>query len=799
MIKKIIIILGILMIVGTINAEGNQPTQQSNKLFLNPFYRASMTNGQNYTYNVTINPPDGLSSVSSAIISFDVYISPTVNFNIWVNDKSCNTPLYTISTTYAGAGQSRITFDCSNIITSSGIYTITLKPTSQNTGAITGWIDLTYSNNPIGTMTVHGTEYTSGQKGKIWIQLINASGSDLTNAVCYTDIYTPLSTEFLERGTMTNLNHDGIYYYDLIIPTRQGVYPVIATCYYTAGQSFNYGTQFSITNGTLNTGTIFDTKVLDANYLTTTESSAGTGDPRRYLADINFTNGTICANISESLFTGISIYWTGRWNSNLANDVITMWLWNYTSSKWIRLDNTITGAGTGSKSVSNSLSFNNITKAGFVNSTGSGLRLRFNDTVLADGSSSSFDYDYVAVSCDQLANPQWQTVKGSSELHVSNPELFTTDNGNYNITNQTLITHLVNGTNISEIYYTGIFTNKFTIESGTIADREVTIEYQGLHSIPCNSIISFYFVNDTGYYQLPFNTQRQTTEDHCSINFGWNLSTLTNYQFEAHARNVWESDLRSTNTGLGSIYPLIDGGCRLWQIVKGLPNYITPKNQSNEAYNYYYRACANFYDDFYWFNKTLQQSYIDKSQIVNEQTYVQYESDYISSKLAEDKLTVVSTYLLDNLGAVNDYSKLLIDNPLGDGLVNTTDQRYWANVSTLYQTWKLINDSCGTGTCKINSSNLNITVTATVNNTAISESVWTYNGTINSNIIVQFVNVIWSFSGTISTNILNSIGLSNWNSPSRNLTFTQDDTNYSKMAEQTWNYSNGKYVDGVLA
>jgi hypothetical protein len=91
----------------------------------------------------------------------------------------------------------------------------------------------------------------------------------------------------------------------------------------------------------------------------------------------------------------------------------------------------------------------------------------------------------------------------------------------------------------------------------------------------------------------------------------------------------------------------------------------------------------------------------------------------------------------------------------------------------------------------------NIVNNNSVNYTQVASSVWNYNGTISTNILTQFVTAVWNFSGTISTNILNLIGVANWNSPSRNLTLTQDGTNYSKVAEQTWNYS-AKYTNGVV-
>lgn len=416
---KILFICGFILLCLPQVLSLQESTQQYNKIFLNPFYRASMTNGANYTYNVSINPPDKVSSVTSAIISFDVYISPTVTFTLWVDNQACNNPTYVISTTFAGAGQSRITFDCSNVITKAGFYNIILRPTQQNTGTISGWVDLTYNNKPAGELKLHGTEYIVGDPAKVWLQLLETNQTPISNAVCYIDIYTPDAIEYVERALMTNMEHDGIYYYDLTAPSTIGVYPAIALCYYTAGQTYINTTSYKINNGAYVSGVIANTNVIDGVYLGWRENNTG-GANRQFDVEFNFTNGVLC-NISELLLTGVSFITTSRWQASGANDDTTMYVWNYTSSSWVTLPNKILEAGTGWKSVSNSFFTNNLTKLGIVNGSGTNIRFKFNNTNQTDGSSQTFDLDYLQVSCDQLTTPLAQQVMGSSEIHVSDP------------------------------------------------------------------------------------------------------------------------------------------------------------------------------------------------------------------------------------------------------------------------------------------------------------------------------------------------------------------------------------------
>lgn len=234
--KKIILISILSIFLLSFVCAQTQPTQQFNKIFLNPFYREFM-DPQDYNYTVTINPPDGFSDVVSAIVTFQIWLNPTVEFFLLVDGQECNTPSYEVHTTYAGAGEGTVFFDCSNIINQEGTYTITLIP-DDNTGAVTGWIDLTYMNNPKGDIDLLGTEYSPGDPGTIFLQLKDAQGSPVLSGACYLDIYNPLlngsHTYYLEDAPMIyDNNDDGLYYYDLTVPSVLGNYMLAAKCSYS--------------------------------------------------------------------------------------------------------------------------------------------------------------------------------------------------------------------------------------------------------------------------------------------------------------------------------------------------------------------------------------------------------------------------------------------------------------------------------------------------------------------------------------------------------------------------------------
>jgi hypothetical protein len=415
--KRLIILLGLVFIclVPFISAQ-QQPQEQTNKIFLNPFYRDSMSGNVNYTYTVNINPPDKISYVSSAIITFDMWINPTRTFTLWVNGKSCNNPSYTISTTYAGSGRAVIYYDCSNIINKAGTYNVTMR-TSGNIGASTSWIDLTYSNKPKGRVDVHGTEYTAGidKTAKNWVQLLNASNQEVNNGLCYISIFTPTHATYLSNALMTSSNDSGIYYYDYNVPVIPGVYPVIAECYYEASETEFYPTSIAINRGTAVFTNLDSAFEIDGNFFRYTEN---TPNPRR--VDLNWTfsaaNISACASVSELLLTSINIFVYGTLDS-VPNDDVTISIFNWTSNTWIDLPNKI-AEGAGYKSVSNVISTNNITKSGFYSAT-NGVKIRTTDTALTDTANNNFDVDKIFIGCDQLASPEWQDVKGSSEAHIT--------------------------------------------------------------------------------------------------------------------------------------------------------------------------------------------------------------------------------------------------------------------------------------------------------------------------------------------------------------------------------------------
>jgi len=232
MTKNKIILGSLIVLVFAISSFNVIAEQQlkTNRILVNPYYTENLDDGTVYDYTVDVNAPDGIQDVVSAIFTFKVYISPTTRFTMTVDGQSCVPPTFLVHTTYANAHLGEISFDCSNIITTEGVYDITME-TDDNTGAFWGWLDLSYISQKVMSAHVFGTEYNPGQNGTVFIQLLDDQKHPINDAACYLTAYYPDKSNLYDDVLMTYLtNSDGLYYYDLIIPSQLGVYMLSAGC-----------------------------------------------------------------------------------------------------------------------------------------------------------------------------------------------------------------------------------------------------------------------------------------------------------------------------------------------------------------------------------------------------------------------------------------------------------------------------------------------------------------------------------------------------------------------------------------
>ena len=379
-------------------------TQQYNKIYLNPFYVNSISAGGSVLFQTALNPPDRISSVTSAIIAFNAQINgQTQNFTLRVNGQACNPSSYAVATAFSTTGNIQFYFDCTNAMTRAGTYQVNLT-SSVATGAITGWLETTYMNDPSGNVKyVGGTDYWSGERATVFLQLQDTSGLSVNNASCNFDMYNTtnmLGTPIFNKQPMIFRGADGIYFYQFsTIGLPEGVYPLDAECTYNYDNFFYHAystTQF--VNWTTNAGLFVGGNPFALNLPDDSSYVEWSGSP-----NITFTISNVSANTTK-----IDLYWIS-WSG--ASRTYTFYAKNFTSG-----GQTVIGT-----MVSNSANDPNVkdlftvtlTPSNHVNSTGS-VQITI---VHGGGGSTGLWVDWITLKA--FKNTTYITeVKGSSEVHI---------------------------------------------------------------------------------------------------------------------------------------------------------------------------------------------------------------------------------------------------------------------------------------------------------------------------------------------------------------------------------------------
>jgi hypothetical protein len=390
-----------------------QPTQQYYKAPIIPLYRESMLVATNYSYTLAINPPDGISSITSAIISFNAQINgQTQNFTLWVNGQSCRNPSYYIATAFSATGNTQFYFDCSNRIMQGGTYNITIR-SAVATGVVSGWLDLTYINNPVGALDIMGTEYSPFDPATMFLQLKDAQGNPVQNGSCYLDVWYPLVNGthpyvVQDAPMLQAIGDDGLYYYDMTAPSILGVYMLSAKCSYIFNwvwiypetENIYYPIQ-QVNSGTWQGNSQILNSKTDALYERCDGSIA---QPCSANYTFNISTYGVITNI-----TNINVYFSGQ--SDTINRILVIAYWNGTS--FVNLTNTLTFTGTGLTvpSAYDEYLTNSVPISAIINNS---IKLRLSIA----GSQRSF-FNWLSLTVLSSAGTL-HDLKGSSEMHITN-------------------------------------------------------------------------------------------------------------------------------------------------------------------------------------------------------------------------------------------------------------------------------------------------------------------------------------------------------------------------------------------
>lgn len=594
-------------------------SQKYGKIYLDPFYRSGMNAGVVYQYNLTVDPPDGVSRVDSAIITLQAYINPTRTFSIWVDGVYCNTANYTVSTTYAGAGQGTMTFDCTNRITKAGRYNVTMLITGGNIGSATMWADLTYMNKPAGSIDVHGTEYYENDDGTLFIQVRDADGNAVSNASCAISIFYPnlpnqMHVAWIDKGAMMYLGRDGIYYYDFTTPPLSGLYMAEATCYYDTDQYYYYSE--SDPAGPVRTAItgsyVGDSFVLNAYsdwlYTECTSAIPGGGSGRACDAMYDFVVGT---NITK-----LDVRYLGE---STGSPTMNMSVWNWTGNKWATLPNILTyhsSAGSGVPSgideyVSNSID------ASFISPVNRSVRIRLNAWA---GSNFKIYSNWLTLSASRNSGLP-QDIKGSGEVHVSSVTPESLNGRFYKITscNGEVDGRCAFATNDDEFDFPEGELEDYINLSAVSTRTGTQIDYQTPFTVDCAAI---YWIKEwNGSNWTDFSSYSLSTDpglENCKVTLEKDISAGNEYEFWIKMDNFMKWEVDYTMHVADAIHDFLDGFCLdrnftyINPIVDGTP---TSDDKMTDQ-------CHQAYDDLYWVNTYYNDS-LEVTSAGDYTTYVQ--------------------------------------------------------------------------------------------------------------------------------------------------------------------------------
>ena len=707
-----------------------QPTHQFVKIYMDPLYRESMEEDVRYDYDLRVETPDGMSDVVNAMVTMQLWLNPTIEFELLVNDQHCNNPTYKVHTTYANAGEGTLYFDCSNIITGEGDYVVSIIP-DDDTGASTFWIDLTYSNAPEATVDVHGTEYFPGERAKVWVQLINSTGEYVNNASCKLSIYTPTGEKLIENGEMSSMDDDGIYFYDLLSPQAQGVYPVVAKCFYIMTESHESADGFTLNIGDVLTGDYTDTEFLD-NSEHKIRQLDGAID-----VDYNFDN--MCGiGTSEDELAGLTVTVNAKWVDSVTNDNLVMHIYNYSSGGWITLPNRILDPND-RITVTNTIDSNNFTRDGLVSNTGT-LRLKFNDTLPTEGTNKMAEFDFIQVTCKEFSALSWQEVKGSSEMHISSDKFWVIDE-------ESIIGNITN-----ELYNGYMYFNLVVSSQTSRGETEQDINKILPTPFPCNHVLGVTVdgvaVNFTG---------EDSGSEACDVHWDMDLAVDTNYDVVIKTENWWRVEVNSWESETELLNDFITPMCEFYRENKGYPNYTLPLVSKVNHSDNFYRECYNTLDFFYHVNESIYDEFSFGQAVLTYDDMQLLNSDWRHLILSKDEYLDSVNSLLASIGLASDMSQLALNSGEAPEFFN-----YWANQST----GQLLYDRGG----------------------ASASEIWNYSGIVSSNLLLQLSTSVWDYSGNISSNILTKLAVAIWTYTDRLLT----GFNYEIQSDYVWNNTNAQ-------
>lgn len=679
---------------------------------------------EKYSYKVNFVPPDGISKLLSAEIKAKGDFLPASTLYIKIEGADCNPIQWELPASHDDILSSyEATFECVDVAKGALDKEWTID---FSTNAIAYNVRLTYKvkylndwnlpeqiastvGRPI--INMHGTEYFMGDIGKIWLQLLDTNGSAVNNGVCYVDIYYPYGARFIEHSPM-NFLEDGVYYYDVIIPEIIGVYPAIGLCYYTTVAQTETADSGYINIGTLDSGSYTSTQIKDNVYWKIDELKVS-GIHRLDFGE-NFTNIN-----PPALLTGIDILWSGKWNGG--TDALIIYVYNFTSSSWLALMNTIPDTGGARIDISNSIATTNATVSGLLSNNET--RIRIVDATSVDGTKSKVQTDYLVVNFISFSSPEYQEVKGSSEINVKSSETskyvkVETLCGGVLCESASICGEFVNYNTNTNYTENEILENITVTSLVSLNDTDTHWEYWTPMVVDCTAIYWIKYNNGTEWVDVTDQAEMHSHlgDENCHIKFPLTADIGETYEYAILMDNYQKWEVQWVKNVRDAVYMLIYPPCTAYANLNNY-TYTVPILDGTfvNSTDIQLGGCHRFLDDIYWIDLYYNLS-------LNATNVINYSSYFLELRWYETALRQHNQLYSSNVLSTILASQLKASDVWNYATRNLTDYNHTALLQYLQQ--------------------INIT-SITVNTTAAS--------------IKNDTNIIYSFLQSMNTGLQNSI------------------------------------------
>jgi hypothetical protein len=384
---------------------------------------ASASANMAYVKQLNISMPDGYESTLGFYIRLKGDFANTAT-RIWGKINKTGT-LYdctpiSIVTPSVVIRNYEVLFDCTSVLQTIGYRGGPLQVGFMADKVATnvwGTMQITYYNNPRGTLSLSGTEYSPNDQATMFVQLKDSYGNAVSNGSCYLDIWYPLNGSGVHPYTIIDapmikaLGDDGMYYYDMTAPSTLGVYMLSAKCSYIFNWVWIYPPEEQVysptasrVTGTWNGATLALNDKGDDVYERCDSTAA-------ILCQSNYTFNMSQYGLITNV-TALNLYFAGQ--GDVAGKTVTFAYWNGTA--FVNLPNILTVVATGAtatvpgdvdqfvtNSVPASAIINGVVIIRYTGQTG--LARLYNNWLSVAALSSTGTI---------------QDVKGSSEMHITN-------------------------------------------------------------------------------------------------------------------------------------------------------------------------------------------------------------------------------------------------------------------------------------------------------------------------------------------------------------------------------------------